>query len=278
MAMSTTNGAPILTPSQVYALVIQPLINQSVAAQVSTVVPISTTSLLIPRNTGDPTAAWVQEGAEIATSDAALDQITVTPKKLAGLSIVTNELAGDSSPAALGVLGDGLVRDLKRKIDAAFFGNVTVNGPSGLGSLTTSTATNGGTWATLDSFEAAKSAAETLNTTIDAFVAAPATVLALSTLKEYGAAGSNKALLQADPTQPVTRSISGVPLYSSPAVAADVVWGIPKQHSLFVLRQDATVETDRSVFFTSDRTAVRAVLRVSFGFTYPLTVVKITKA
>ena len=32
-----------------------------------------------------------------------------------------------------------------------------------------------------------------------------------------------------------------------------------------------------SVFFTSDRVAVRATLRVSFGFTYPLAVVKITK-
>ncbi len=57
-----------------------------------------------------------------------------------------------------------------------------------------------------------------------------------------------------------------------------MVWAIPKQHSLFVLRQDASVVTDTSVYFTSDRVAVRATLRVSFGFTYPLAVVKITKA
>jgi hypothetical protein len=34
----------------------------------------------------------------------------VTPKKLAGLTVITNELAMDSSPAALQVVGDGLVR------------------------------------------------------------------------------------------------------------------------------------------------------------------------
>ena len=156
-------------------------------------------------------------------------EITVTPKKLAGLVVVTNELAADAHPAALGVVGDGLVRDLRRKIDSAYFGNTVTNGPSGLGSLTTATATNGGTWATLDSFEAAKSATPRHCThSITAFVAAPATALALSTIKEYGTAGRNKPLLQADPTQPVARSICGVPLYVSPAVAADIVWAIPQ--------------------------------------------------
>ena len=139
-------------------------------------------------------------------------------------------------------------------------------------------AANGGSWASLDSFEAAKSAAETLHTQITAFVANPATALALSTIKEYSSVGSNKPLLQADPTQPTSRTISGVPLYVSPAVANDIVWGVPRQHSLFVLRQGSTVVTDSSVFFTSDRVAVRATLRVSFGFTYPLAAVKITKA
>ena len=47
-------------------------------------------------------------------------------------------------------------------------------------------------------------------------------------------------------------------------------------HSLFVYRQDATVVTDTSVFFTCDRVAVRATLRASFGFTYPAAVVKIS--
>ena len=46
----------------------------------------------------------------------------------------------------------------------------------------------------------------------------------------------------------------------------------------FVIRQDASVVTDSSVFFTSDRVAIRATLRVSFGFPYPLAITKVTKA
>lgn len=46
---------------------------------------------------------------------------------------------------------------------------------------------------------------------------------------------------------------------------------------MFVLRQPATVVSDGSVFFTKDSTAIRATLRVGFAYSYPLTVVKISK-
>ena len=109
-------------------------------------------------------------------------------------------------------------------------------------------------------------------------MAAPATVLALSTLKAFSTVGSNLPLLQQDSTQPVPRQISGVPLYSSPAVAADTVWAIPAQRVLFVVRQGAELISDSSVMFTSDRIALRCIMRVSFAFTQPLAITKITKA
>lgn len=278
MSLSTTTGASVLTPEQVSALVVLPLIESSVAAQASTVIQTSSHDLRVPIVSADPTAAFVAEGSEITASDPTLTELVITPKKLAGLTVLSNELANDSSPAALSVVGEGLVRDLRRKLDAAWLGNTTANGPNGLGSLTTSTATNGGSWSTLDSFEAAKSTAESLHTEITAFVTSPATALALSTLKQFATVGSNMPLLQSDPTQPSARTISGVPLLVSPSVTADTVWAIPKAHTLMVIRQDATVVTDSSVYFTSDRVAVRATIRLSFGFTQPLAIVKITKA
>jgi HK97 family phage major capsid protein len=278
MASLTSTASPILSPEKVAALVIKPLIDESIAARVSTVISTSSHDLRVPIVDTDPTAGWVAEGAEIGVSDPVLSKVTVTPKKLAGLVVVSNELAADSSPAPLQVVGDGLVRDLRRKLDAAYFGTTVTNGPSGLGSLTTSTAASGGAWDDLDAFAAAISSAENLHATVTAFAASPSTAFALQTIKEYSATGSNKALLQADPTQPTARMINGVPLYVSPSVAADIVWAIPKQHSLFVIRQDASVVTDSSVYFTSDRVAIRATLRVSFGFPYPLAITKVTKA
>jgi HK97 family phage major capsid protein len=94
-------------------------------------------------------------------------------------------------------------------------------------------------------------------------------------LKESTTAGSNRALLQADPTAPATRVVSGVPLLTSPSIGNDIVWGLPKARIIVALRQGTTVESDRSVFFTSERTAIRATVRVSWGFLDPAAVVKI---
>lgn len=273
MALTTVGGASILSPEEVGALVIRPLLEQSVAAQVSTVISTNSNSFRVPIVSADPTAGWTAEGAEITASDPTITELDITPKKLAGLTVITNELALDSSPAALSVVGDGLVRDLKRKLDAAFFSSATSNGPSGLLSTASTAVDAGDTWTNLDWAEAAKSAAETAYTSLTAFVSSPATALALASLKEL--TGSNKTLLSADATSPTSRVIAGVPLYVSPAIADGIVWGIPRQHVLFVIRQDASVVTDTSVFFTSDRVAVRATLRASFGFSYPASIIKI---
>ena len=113
MASTTSGGASILTPEPVGALVIRPLTSElSVAAQVSTVVETSSHDFRVPVVSADPTAAWTAEGAEITASDPTITEVVVTPKKLAGLTVISNELAADSSPAALQVVDDGLVRDL----------------------------------------------------------------------------------------------------------------------------------------------------------------------
>jgi HK97 family phage major capsid protein len=275
VSMTTTTGAAVLSPEQINELIVLPLLSQAVAAQVGTVTQISSHTLRVPRVTTDPTAAWCAEGAELNVSDAVLDEVNITPAKLAGLVVISNELANDSSPAALGVVGDGLVRDLGRKMDQAMFGNTVSNGPNGLLSITPTAADAGDSWTNLDAFEFAKSNAEQHNTTVDNFVCNPATALKLATLKQFSTAGSNIALLAPDPTAPASRVVAGVPLLTSPTIANDTVWAIPKSRVIVALRQGTTVEPDRSVFFTSDRTAVRAIVRVSWGFTDPASITKI---
>jgi HK97 family phage major capsid protein len=271
MSLTTASGsgASILSPEQINALVVLPLISQSVAMSSSTVVQTGSHSLRVPRVTADATASWTAEGAEINVSDAALDEIDIVPKKLAGLSVICNELAMDSSPAALGVVGDSLVRDLARKVDSAFFGNTTTDGPAGLGSITTATAGAGGSWSNVDWAEACKSVAEQHNATVDTFACSPATALALATMKQFTSAGSNVPLLGSDPTAPASRVVAGVPLLTSPAIADNIVWALPRTRIIVALRLGTSVTSDSSVFFSSDRTAVRAIIRVSWGFIDP---------
>jgi HK97 family phage major capsid protein len=199
----------------------------------------------------------------------------VTPPALKGLTVVSNELMADSDPSALDVVGQGLVRDLRTKLDAAYFGDTVANGPDGIESLANVQTTTGSFDGSLDVFAESVALAEGVGVLavnpVDglpnmAFVGNPADVLAVSTAKV--AVDSNQPLLGPDATQATTRSVLGVPLYSSPAVTAGDMW-------LVVLRTDPRVVADTSAYFSSDRTGIRCVLRVGFGFPHEQAIVKV---
>ena len=275
-ALTTVTGAALLRPEDVQALVITPLLESAVATRISTVVQTGSTSTRFPIVITDPTTAWVSEGSEITPSDQAVDEIDVIPKKLAGLTIITNELANDSDPAALQVVGAGLVRDLQTRLDAAYFGSSVANGPSGLLSLTGVQHVASGAIDDLDAFAEAISKAETVGVQLTSFVAHPTTVLAIQQLKAGSAL--NSPLLSSDPSSPTKRSVFGVPLYTSPAIATGIVWGIPSVRAFVVIRSDATLAVDPSAYFSSDRTGVRCTLRVGFGFPHQAGIVKVSNS
>lgn len=278
MSVFTTNVTPI-SPDQVEALVIRPVAAASVAMQVATLINTGATTTRIPRVLTDPSASWVAEGAEIGASDPTLDDVEITPAKLAGLTVITNEAAADTSPAAASLVGEGLARDIAKKVDIAFFGSkgASTVQPAGLEDLLGVTAVNPGTaWADLDPFAEAIANAEGLGLQVNSFVANPADALILAQLKESGT--SNRPLLGADPTSATRRLLQGVPLLVSSAVTPGTVWGIPLLRAVVVRRNDVDLQVDKSAYFTSDRTAIRATMRVGFGFTHPAAIQKIELA
>src|SRR5262245_18699456 len=116
MALLSPGAAGIIRPEQVGPLIIEPLKDASIAFQISTLVPTESPDLRFPIVVQDAQAGWTAEGADITPTDPDTDELVVTPKKCAALVKVSNELANDSSPAAAQVVGDGLVRDLARKV------------------------------------------------------------------------------------------------------------------------------------------------------------------
>ncbi|MHB1063214.1 MAG: phage major capsid protein [Georgenia sp.] len=279
---TTTTDVSGITPDDYGALIVQPVQAESVAYAVSTNIATRSTRFNVPIITEDPNAAWVAEGAEITADDATMEELTITPPKVAGLTAITRELAADSSPAAAEIVGQGLARNIARQIDAAFFGTsgASTVQPDGLEDLTgvnvVSTGAGVTAWANLDPFAEAIADAETVGAAVTAFVANPADALALAQLKDE--TGSNRPLLGTDPTQPTRRLVLGVPLYVSPAVSVGTVWGIPRDRALIITREDVTLEVDRSVYFTSDRVAVKAVMRAGFGFPHAAAIQKVTLA
>ncbi|MFH5821731.1 phage major capsid protein [Georgenia sp. AZ-5] len=281
MTNTTSSASAILRPEDVHELLVRPALNMAVVGQerVSTLVRTNSTTYRVPLVTADPTAEWVAEGQEITPTDMTLAEVNITPKKLAGLSIITRELADDSSPDARRAVGEGLARDMARKLDTAFLSVVTdPDAPDGIADLTGTTNFNSGaaTWTNLDAFARAVSNAADVGARITAFLMHPSELLALTQLKE--GSGSNKPLLGPDPTVGGATTVFGTPIYVSSYLATGVVYGVDRTRVLLVVRDDAKVETDSSVFFTSDRLAVKATMRVGFGFTHPASVVKITRA
>ncbi len=279
--MATYNKQPI-SKTDVGPLFVQPVQAESVAFRTSTTVETDGYDFRLPVVTADPSAAFVAEGAEIPISDPTLSEFTVIPRKLAGLTVISSELANDSSPAAAQVVGEGLARDAAKKVDAAWFGNAAAPSPAGLGGLAGVATVSAGSisgatvWVNLDSVLEAISKAEEVGATVDVLAMSPATLLRLSKIKT-APSGSNAPLLNigGDVSKPGARSIFGVPVYVTPAIAADVVYAYDSSRVFTVLRSDAEVTVDSSVYFTSDRVAVRATLRVGFGYPHAASVVRV---
>ncbi len=217
--LTSTTGIGGLLPHAYGALIVQPVTDAAIATQVANVVTTGSHEFHVPVVVEDAGAAWVAEGAEIPADDATFGEVVVVPAKLAGLTIISRELAEDSSPAAAEVVGQSLARDMARKLDAAYFGNMPAPAPAGLASLPTSGAAGvstvdaGAAWADVDPFAEAISKAEQAGARLRAFVANPGDALALSTLKQ--ATGSNVPLLGADPTVATRRTILGAPLFTA---------------------------------------------------------------
>ncbi|WP_170127318.1 phage major capsid protein [Kineococcus rhizosphaerae] len=271
--MNTTTAAAILKPSEVADLVVRPALAQSIAARATTLITIGTHNLRIPIVDSDPTAGWIEEAAEIPLSDMPMRELLVTPSKVAGLVKVSREAADDTSPAATTAIGDGLARDIARRLDYAFAGNLPAPAPKGLDSIPDGDLAlverdgafeNGDS---LDDFARAASLIEEAGGSVTAWLASPTDALALATLK--ATTDGVTPLLAPDPTRAASRTIEGVPLLVSPAITPGTVYGIDKAVTYLVMREDTRVEVDGSRFFTSDEVAVRAVMRASFGFADP---------
>lgn len=278
MSMNTNQTPSTWLPDADGRLVIQPVEAESVAVQAvgATMAAAGTSGYRVPIVAADPSAGWVAEGAEIPVSDAELDEATDKFRKLAGLTIVSRELANDSSPQAAEEVGKGIARDIAKQLDAGFFGDGDGTGvaPAGLGSLSGVNALDAGTtWGDLDVFTEAVYAAEGVGATLDSFVANPADALALAQLRD--ADGSNRTLLQVDPTQPTRRLIGGVPLLVSPHVDAGTIWGLPADRVVVAIREDVEITRDASAYFSSDRIAVRGIMRGTFLYPHEAAIQRI---
>jgi HK97 family phage major capsid protein len=194
--MLTTGSAGVLVPTTVAGYVIDLMRSAVVVSKLGArTVPMSSKTTTIPRITGDVTAQWLAEGATLTLSDATLDSVTLTAKRLDAGTKVSLELEEDSDPVAIGqVVSRAIAAAFALKIDAAALrGSGTDPEPRGIrftsGVTLYAPGTNGDPYdySVLLALVRAVSGA---NAIPSGFVSTPGAAVTLASLREGGATGA----------------------------------------------------------------------------------------
>ena len=95
--------------------------------------PLPTGTLQVPKIASGATGTYIGENTNITKSEQTFGNVTLTAKKLAVLTPISNDLIRNSSPAADAIVRDDIVRSLSVTEDAAFLrGDGTNGSPKGL--------------------------------------------------------------------------------------------------------------------------------------------------
>lgn len=275
--MATTSSAkPILAQSQIDDLFVLPVLARSIAGRVCQIIQTSAPRLVVPRITSVPSAAWVGELQEIPTSDAAFDEVSIIPSKVAGLVPISAELKEDSAEDVLRLMGDRLVADTVYKIDQALFTTQPAPAPPGIADLpgvTTSTVAD--TTALLDEFVAVSAHASDRGASIAAWVVSPAIRTRLLQIKALTA---GLAYLIDTTDADGNPMFAGAPILSTPLIPDGTVWAVPRDRIIFMVHpsQETDITASDAPLFGRDGWMVRSRLRAGFGCTDEAALTKIT--
>jgi len=288
----TTTSAASIAPPELATYVYDRLRPRSVLlASGVQVVRTDRDSIQWPRLTADATVATYNEGAAITPSDPTFATLTATPRKFAALIQFSNEVIDDSVPSIVDTMNAHVSKLLALKLDVqAFEGNGTAPNIRGLSNIpgiqTVATAANGAP-ITLDNIANAISLLEQANATAGAIAMHPYVWNTLRTMKT----STGEYLLNDEPTGPgdATRlSMWGVPVSLTPQLSrtetqgtsnvASSVYVYDPSQVVVVLRNDATIELDRSRLFNQDMSELRGKLRADLVSPNPTAIVRITGA
>lgn len=283
MSFTTDKGAALFTPERIDSLLTNPVLTQSVAARVSTIIRTRSKSVSIPQMDTGVTATWVDELQEIPISTPTFKSFTVIPRKVGNLVPVSAESIDDADPDIVALIGTQLVDAMVKGVDAAFLSSVTDEAeapfaPSGLTSITPTEVQVGADGFThFTPFVEVASMAEHRNVPITAWIMSPATRAQILTRESLVATAPFVDPPAASRARTV-RTIEGGQIIPSDHVPDDVIWAIPASRVLMVVRRDVTLARSDHSLFGRDGVSLRSIMRVGFGFPEPSAIVKMTAA
>ncbi|MEJ7894672.1 MAG: phage major capsid protein [Solirubrobacteraceae bacterium] len=251
-----------------------------------TVLTTDKDSVVYPALTGDVAPGWFAEAAPITPGDPTFSTVTATPRKLAHLVQMSNEVIDDSDPSIVDVLNTHLLAMLALKLDLGIFeGTGTapeIRGLANVAGIQTVDAGVNGAQPSLDLVADAIGLLEAVNTAATAIVMGPRTFAKLRKVKD-----TTGAYLLAAPTAATGRQLFGVPVYVSAQLSTTEATGVAGNvgssiyvfnaaQVVYVRRHDVELELDRSRLFNSDQSELRAKARGDLIVPNPSAVVRVT--
>lgn len=235
------------------------------------------------------TGYFIGESKAIKVSAGDFSTTSTTPYKAAGMTVISNELVEDSSPAALGLCGDGLREAVAQAVDTKFLSADAISAgvnPAGILNSIAAISSNGGDAQSIATdvkalFAPFISAKNTRGRF--AWVMTPTTALALSLMKNALGQPEYPTLTASGGTW------QGYPVFTGDNVGVgdvilikcDDVWRIGDSGVRLALSDSAMIEQDTAPtgasdtptaasatlmsMFQEDSTAIRVIRRISWG-------------
>jgi len=223
----------------------------------------------VPKITADGSAEWYSELDEIAEDGPLGDELILTPKKVAELVRLSNEVIADSSPSVLDAVGTAMTRAVALTADRAILTGSDPKGPQGVydqaGQQVTSAAI------TIDSLIEAAGLIGGVGGTARAAYVNPADHTGLMREKDQ----NGRPLLTPDFSGGPSSTVYGLTLWATNGIAAGTALVAAPEQIVVAVRSDPTVAVSTDAIFSADGAICRVVARIDAGVNDPSGLVSI---
>ncbi len=248
-------------------------------------IPIGTKTEVWPTVTGDITPTAYAEGATITPADPVFGTVTATPHKIATITQLDNEVIDDSSPAAIGVLTDHLMKVFALKVDRELLeGSGTSPEFTGLKNVAGTQGYAAGTTGATVTFDLLMNALALLDGLV------PFERLAIvghtrnkATLRQLRSVANGDYLWQSaipamglSPSQFYWTSQLSTNETQGTATTCNSIYIFDTANVIYVRRTDPQMILDRSRLFNSDQSEFRCTMRGDLIVPSPNGVVRVT--
>lgn len=252
-----------ITPEEWQAYILQHLSAASVVlASGATRIDTALRTVHVPRVLSDGTASWFGELEEITEACPNGDELILTPKKVATLCRLSNEVITDSQPSVLDSVGSAMVAACALTADRAILNGSDPKGPVGVYGQAGQHVTGA---VTIDNLIAAAGLVADVGGQARVAYVNPANHTQLMQEKD----GNDRPLLTPDYSGGPSSTIYGMAIWATKGVAVDTALVADPSQVLVCVRTDPTVAVSSDAIFTADGSVCRVVARIDAGVNDP---------